>query len=235
MSRVALITGASRGIGAATARALARDGFLVHVGYVSEKATAEHVADEISGRAWRFDVSSPEEVRAAIREIGNIDVLVNNAGIAHYGLFSDISDDDLARVLGVNLSGAALCAREAIPGMVGKKRGVIINVASIWGRVGASCESAYSASKAGLIGLTLALAKELGPSGIRVNCVCPGVIETDMISEFTAGDRLELAKKTPLGRIGSPEDAAELISFLASDRAAFITGQVIGVDGGFSG
>ena len=235
MSMVALITGGSRGIGAAAARALARDGFLVHVGYVNEKAAAERVAEEISGRACRFDVSSPEEVRAAMLNVGDVDVLVNNAGIAHYGLFSEISDDDLARVLGVNLSGAALCARAVIPGMVGKKQGVIINIASIWGRVGASCEAAYSASKAGLIGLTLALAKELGPSGIRVNCVCPGVIETDMISELTDTDRLELAARTPLGRIGSPGDAAELIAFLASDRASFITGQVIGVDGGFSG
>ena len=235
MSMVALITGGSRGIGAAAARALARDGFRVHVGYVNEKAAAERVAEEISGRACRFDVSSPEKVRAAMLNVGDVDVLVNNAGIAHYGLFSEISDDDLARVLGVNLSGAALCARAVIPGMVGKKQGVIINIASIWGRVGASCEAAYSASKAGLIGLTLALAKELGPSGIRVNCVYPGVIETDMISELTDTDRLELAARTPLGRIGSPGDAAELIAFLASDRASFITGQVIGVDGGFSG
>ena len=235
MSKYALVTGGSRGIGAAAARALAARGFCVAIGYLNEKERAEVVASEISGRAYCFDVSNATEVRAAAADIGDIDVLVNNAGIAHYGLLSDIEDANMDRVLGVNLKGAGLCAREFIPGMVRRQSGVIINVSSIWGRVGASCEAVYSASKAGLAGLTLALAKELGPSGIRVNCVCPGVTETDMLAGFNERDRIELIEKTPLGRIGRPEDAAELIAFLASEESAFITGQIIGVDGGFSG
>ena len=165
--------------------------------------------------------------------LGGIDVLVNNAGIAQSALMSDITDADYADMINTDLSGALYCCRQAIPYFLRNHSGAIVNVSSMWGEVGASMEVHYSAAKAGLIGLTKALAKELGPSGVRVNCVTPGMIDTDMNKGYTKDDIRAIVDETPLGRIGKPEDVAEAVFFLASDKASFITGQVLGVNGGY--
>jgi len=233
MSKKALITGSSRGIGAAIAERLAEDGWDVIINYKRSKEKAESLAAKLGGKAVCADVSVPEAVKAMFRETGPVDLLVANAGIAHVGLLTDVDDTLWREILGVNTDGVYRCCREAIPGMVHNKQGCIIMTSSVWGVYGASCEAAYSASKAALIGLTKALAKELGPSGIRVNCVAPGVIATDMLAQFVGDDRQALADAAPLGRIGQPQDIAELVAFLASDKASFITGQTIGCDGGF--
>jgi 3-oxoacyl-[acyl-carrier protein] reductase len=164
-------------------------------------------------------------------EIGAVDVLVNNAGISQQKLFTDITDEDWRRMTGVNLDGVFYCSREASREMIRKKSGSIINISSMWGQVGASCEVHYSAAKAGVIGLTKALAKELGPSNIRVNCIAPGVIDTDMMSGFDNETKNSLIDETPLLRLGTPEDIAKAVVFLA-DENSFITGQVLGVNGG---
>lgn len=231
--KIALVTGASRGIGEAIARALARDGFRVVINCAHSTDRAAALAEELGGIAFTADVSDMEQVSRMYDEIGGIDVLVCNAGISEYGLFSDTTPEAWRKVFAVNTDGAYNCIQCALPDMIRKKSGSIITVSSVWGVHGASCEAAYSSSKAALIGLTKALAKELGPSGIRVNCIAPGVIETDMMASFTAEDKEDLAERTPLCRLGQPEDVAELAAFLSSDRADFITGQVIGVDGGF--
>lgn len=229
----ALVTGASSGIGAAIALALARDGMDVAVNYSKSREAAENIAARCGGFAVRADVSDPEQVRRMFDEIGEVKVLVCNAGISEYGLFSEISGEKWHRLFAVNVDGTKNCIQSALPGMIRDKSGCIVIISSVWGVKGASCEAAYSATKAALIGLTKALAKELGPSGIRVNCAAPGVIETPMLDAFTPEDKAALAEGTPLCRLGKPEDVAGLVSFLCSDRAEFITGQVICVDGGF--
>ena len=235
--RTALVTGGSRGIGAAAVRAFSQAGFRAAVFYRADEAAAQAVARETGAAPIRCDVSDPDRVRKACREaertLGHIDALVNNAGIAQQKLLTDITDEDWRRMLDVNLSGAFYVTRAVLPGMIGRKSGSIVNVSSIWGQVGASCEAHYSAAKAGLIGLTRALAKELCPSGITVNCVCPGVIQTDMLGDFTPGDLKALAGETPLGRLGTPQEVAAAILWLCREEAAFVTGQVIGVGGGF--
>ncbi len=233
MGKKALVTGSSRGIGAAAVRLLARDGWDVTVHYNRSRQAALALAAELGVPALQADVADSGQVAALFQAAGPVDLLVCNAGIAEYGLFTDTDEDAWRRLLAVNTDGAYRCCRAAIPYMVRQKAGNIILVSSVWGLYGASCEAAYSASKAALIGLTKALAKELGPSGIRVNCVAPGVIDTDMLARFDFADRQALMDETPLGRLGRPEDVAELIAFLASDRASFITGQIIGCDGAF--
>lgn len=185
---------------------------------------------------FRADISNPNDIAAMFTYVestlGGVDLLVNNAGISYIGLFQDMTDEEILKHTEVNLLGAMYCSKRAVPGMVSKKSGVIINISSMWGEVGASCETVYSACKAGIIGFTKALAKELGPSGIRVNCVSPGVINTDMNRELTDETIKELCEETPLLRIGTPGDVGKMIAFLASDDASFITGQVISVNGG---
>lgn len=231
----ALVSGSSSGIGAAIALSLAADGMNVTVNYSKSQKEALDIAKRCGGTTFRADVADSAQVRHMYDEIGGQDVLVCNAGISEYGLFSDMNDKSWDRLLAVNVGGVKNCIQAALPYMIHKKRGCIVIISSVWGIYGASCEAAYSASKAALIGLTKALAKELGPSGIRVNCVAPGVIETPMLKDFTDEDKRALASETPLGRLGTPEDVAALVSFLCSDRAEFITGQIIGVDGGFVG
>ena len=236
MKRV-LITGGSRGIGAACVRKFTALGDCVSFIYNRSEEQAAILSAQTGALSVHADVADAEALRRAILlsrdRMGGIDVLVNNAGVSLVGLFTDMTDAEWQRVLGVNLNGAVIAAQEASRVMVPQHNGRIINIGSVWGRVGASCEVAYSATKAGLEGLTKALAKELGPSGITVNCVEPGVIATDMNRAFDEETLRGLKDETPLCRIGTAEEVAEVVAFLASDAAAFITGQVIGVDGGF--
>lgn len=236
MKRV-LITGGSRGIGAACVRKFRAAGDEVVFLYNKSVAQARALAEETGAIAIQIDVADGEALAVAVREaerrLGGIDVLVNNAGISLVGLLTDMSDDEWKRLLDVNLSAAVIASREASRKMVNQKSGRIINIGSVWGRVGASCEVAYSATKAGLEGLTRALAKELGPSGITVNCVEPGVIATDMNAGFDEATLSALCEETPLCRIGQPEDVANAVFWLASEGASFVTGQILGVDGGF--
>ncbi len=236
-----LITGGSRGIGAAAARAFAREGYAVAVNYCRSRDTAEALAaqlrrDGAPALALGADVSDPAQaedlVRRAQEELGCLDVLVCNAGVSWTGLLSEMPDEDWRRVFAVNVDGVFYCVRAALPDMIRRKSGRIITLSSMWGVTGGSCEAAYSAAKAAVIGLTKALAKELGPSGITVNCVAPGVIDTDMNRALTPEDLDALAEQTPLGRIGTPEEAARAVLFLASDGADFLTGQVLQPNGG---
>ena len=232
MKKRALVTGGSRGIGAACAIGLARDGYDVVVGYNNSAEDAVRIAALTGGMAVRADVSDSFAVERLFSEAGQVDVLVCCAGVAHYGLFTDVTDAQWQHVFGVNFGGVLNCCRAAIPGMVRAKSGRIVTISSIWGITGASCEAVYAASKAAVIGLTKSLAKELAPSGILVNCIAPGVIETDMLSSLSQEDLAALRADTPIGRLGTPEDIANLVRFLTSDAASFITGQVISPNGG---
>lgn len=241
MRRIALISGGSRGIGAACVRAFAQDGYAVVFLYNRSAGKAEALVQALrsEGRdvtAYPCDVSDPQQVAATVADIlrtfRRIDALVNCAGIAHIGLFTDMTEDEWDRLFAVNVRSAFSLTKAVLPGMISARKGSIVNVSSMWGEVGASCEVAYSATKAALIGLTKALAKEVGPSGVRVNCVTPGVIDTDMNAQLTEDDRAALADETPLGHIGSPEEVAKAILFLCGEDASFITGQVLGVSGG---
>jgi len=236
MIKTILITGGSRGIGAATVKEFARLGYNVAFTYKNSKDKAMSLAKETGALAICADSSKQSEISAAVKQaeemFSKIDVLVNNAGISKTGLVTDLSEEELEEIFAVNTLGAFHAVRAALPSMIRAKSGVIINVSSIWGMVGASCEVAYSASKAALIGMTKALAKEVGPSKIRVNCVAPGVIDTEMNAEFSEDDIAALCDETPLERIGSPDEIAKLIVYLSSDDASFITGQVISPNGG---
>lgn len=239
--KTVLITGASGGIGSAVARRFAEAGYNTALHYMNNECSAKSLAAEISKigdtAIFRADISSPDEVGDMVKKVtdrfGRIDVLVNNAGIAQQKLFTDITDEDWQRLISVNLSGVFYSCRAVLPQMISRKYGRIINISSMWGEVGASCEVHYSAAKAGVIGLTKALAKEEGPSGITVNAIAPGAIRTNMLSGFSEADLDALRDETPVGRLGEPEDIASAALFLASDEASFITGQVLGINGGF--
>ena len=232
-----LITGGSRGIGRAIVEKFVNAGHSVAFIYRSDDKAATKCSDKTGALAIKADVSDPEQVKRActeaIAKLGDIDVLVNNAGISKNGLMTDMSVSDWKSVTDTNLSSAFYMCQEIAPCMIRNQRGRIINIGSVWGRYGASCEVAYSASKAGLRGLTLSLARELGPSNITVNCVEPGVIETDMNACYDEETMDELAESAALCRIGQPSEVANAVYFLASDEASFITAQCLGVDGGF--
>lgn len=229
--RNVLITGASRGIGAATARAFAKRGDSVIINYNKSHEEAIKLAEQTGGIAIKADISKPDEVKEMFAKIGRVDVLVNNAGVADFSMFDALSDEKWNRIIDTNLSGAFYCIREALPQMISRKSGAIVNVSSIWGITGAACEVAYSAAKAGLIGMTKALAKEVGPSGIRVNCVAPGAIDTDMNSNLDQETIFAICEETPLGRLGRVEEVAEAIVFLSNENS-FITGQIFSPNGG---
>lgn len=242
MKKAALITGASRGIGRAIASRLASDGYAVCINYIERRDKAEEltqalIADGHEAMCFQADVADAAAVSAMVRAVrerfGPFTLLVNNAGIAKQCLFQDISPEYWKRIFDVNLNGAFNTIQAVLPDMLHEHSGCIINTSSIWGLHGASCEVAYSSTKHALIGLTRSLAQELAPTNIRVNCVAPGVIDTDMVKVLGSETLDMLSEDTPLGRLGRPEDIAEVVAFLASDAASFITGQVITADGGF--
>lgn len=232
MSKRALVTGSSRGIGAAIARALFQDGWSVTINYLESREKADAIASELNTTAIQCDVADSKQVAEMFERAGDVDLLVCNAGIAWSGLLTDMTDDEWRRIVDVNLGGVFNCCRAAIPGMVRQKSGNIICVSSILGVRGGSCETAYSATKGGIIAFVKALSKELGPSGIRVNAIAPGSVDTDMLSCFTAEDKRVMAENSALGCIAKSEDIARAAVFLASDNASLITGQVLGVDAG---
>jgi 3-oxoacyl-[acyl-carrier protein] reductase len=242
MRKNVLITGGSGGIGSAVARTFAQNGYNVGIVYNSDKESAEKLCAELTSaeavcEIFKCDVASRCEVEKLFcdfhEKIGKVDVLINNSGIAQQKLFLDITPEEWQRIFDINVTGVFNMCQLALSDMLEKKQGSIVNVSSIWGVKGASCEAHYSATKAAVISLTESLAKEYGPSGIRVNCVAPGVIDTKMNAHLSKEDMTSLADETAVGRIGKPEEVAEAIYFLASDKARFITGQTLVCDGGF--
>lgn len=241
MARVVIVTGGATGIGAATVIRFAEQGDTVILNYHHSREAAMMLAESLRSRGYmvypcRADVTNRAELEKMVdnvlREFGKIDVLVNNAGVDAVGLFSEMSVDEWNHIVSVNLNGVFHATQAVLPAMLKRHEGSIIHLSSIWGQTGGSCEVAYSATKAALIGMTKALAKELGPNGIRVNCVAPGVINTRMNAHLSLDDMNQLAERTPLSRIGEPDEVASCIVFLASDAASFVTGQVLAPNGG---
>ena len=238
MMKTALITGASGGIGAGIAKELAAMGYTLAITYNKNSAKAEELCRQLgNARAFQCDISSFASVKKlytdVINAFGHIDLVVNNAGTAYTGLLQYMKEEEILHIINTDLNGVIFSTRFAARAMVKKHCGNIINISSVWGVAGASCEAVYSAAKGGVIAFTKAMAKELAPSGIRVNCISPGVIKTPMLDCYTEEDLQALAEETPLERIGTPEDVAKAVAFLASDNSSFITGQNIVVDGGF--
>ena len=242
MKKVALVTGSSRGIGRAVAHQLAHEGYAVCINYIERKDKADELVAQLQSEgceaiAVQADVADRSAVNAMVKKteeaFGPVTLLVNNAGVAGQALFQDVTDEMWNRYFSVNLNGMRHTIQAVLPGMLHEKAGAIVNISSIWGQHGASCEVTYSCTKHAIIGLTRSLAMELAPSGIRVNCVAPGVINTDMVQVLGQETLRDLAQHTPLGRLGTPEDIAHAVAYLASDKAGFVTGQVLAVDGAF--
>ncbi|MBQ7327215.1 MAG: 3-oxoacyl-ACP reductase FabG [Clostridia bacterium] len=235
--KTVLITGGSRGIGRAMVELFCENGYKVAFTYKNSESQAKNLAETMGAVAIKADSASEAEVveavKAAENALGKIDCLINNAGISSFSLFTDLTLEEWNRHMAINLTGAFLYSRAVIPGMVSRKRGRIINITSMWGIVGSSCEVHYSTAKAGLIGMTKALAKELGPSGITVNAIAPGLIATDMNACLSEEDINEVAEETPLMRVGLPSEVARAALFLASEGASFITGEVMNLSGGY--
>jgi len=239
--KTAIITGGTRGIGRAIALGLAKAGFTVGFCYQSSHNEAESLLKLLSecngGYAFPFDLNCTDRLgefsKQVLEKMPEVSVLVNNAGVSSYSLFQDVTETEFHRVFSINFESAFFLTKEFVPGMIRRRHGRIINISSIWGQTGASCEVLYSSSKAAIIGFTKGLAKELAPCGIRVNAIAPGIIDTDMISSFSEQEISEMTKEIPCGRIGAPDDVANVALFLASDLASYITGEVINVSGGY--
>ena len=232
MALTALVTGGSGGIGSAICRRLASDGYFVYIGYSGSRERAEALAAELGCKTVMVDVTRSDSIAEAVRICGNIDLLVNNAGVSEIDTFDSLPHDKSRHIMEVNLIGSMNLTRAFLKSMISRKSGCIINISSMWGQVGASCEVDYSASKAGIIGFTKALAKEVAPSGIRVNCVSPGFIMTEMNSRFSDSDLDLIRGDIPLGIFGEPRHVADAVAFLASPQAEYITGQILAVNGG---
>lgn len=241
MKKVALVTGGAKGIGAATVKKLCKDGYAVAINYNTSEQRALSLCSFCASEGFtvipvKCDVSVSSDVEKMFSQIeeklGPVELLVNNAGVSLWGLFDTVTDEEWNNIIGTNLTGTFNCIRRAIPAMLKNKYGRIINISSVWGQEGASCEAVYSASKAGIIGLTKALAKEYAPSGITVNCLCPGVIDTEMMSRFSDEEKAAICEEIPVGRMGTPEEIAHAVSFLADKNSAYITGQILGINGG---
>ncbi len=234
MVKTVLVTGGSSGIGAGITKRFAQKGYKVYFTYNSGEERAREIALETGAEAVKLDIGNADEIHAVCKSLPRLDVLVNNAGVSLISLFTDGTDEQVSRVLDVNLRGAMLLTREVLPKMISEKSGRIVNISSMWGIVGGSCEVAYSASKAGIIGFTKALAKEVGPSGITVNAVAPGFIDTPMNRELDQTAVDGVVEETPLCRVGTVEDVVGAVEFLADGKSDFITGAVIPVDGGIT-
>ena len=237
MNKVAIVTGGSRGIGKAIVYELNKKGIKVILNYKNSEKIAQNIKDDLGENIdiFKADVSNREEVKKLVNftlsRYGKIDILVNNAGISENKLFTDVTDEDWNKIISNNLYSAFCTTQEVIPYMIHEKNGCIINISSIWGIVGASCESIYAISKAGIDAMTKSLAKELGPSNIRVNSIAPGIIDTDMNKELNEEEISEIRKEIPLQRIGQPQDIAKCVSWLVDDN--YITGQIISINGGW--
>ena len=241
VNKIVVVTGSSRGIGAEIVKLLAKSGHTVILNYNKSEDCAKSVENELKNLGYtvdifKADVSKKEEaeslVKFAVNKYGKIDVLINNAGISQTKLFTDITDEDWQNMMNNNLNSAFYCTREAVKNMIHNKQGLIINMSSIWGVTGASCEVHYSTAKAGLIGFTKALAKELGPSNIRVNAIAPGIIDTDMCSEYSVKEKDKIKEEIPLERIGTAENIAKCVKWLIEDD--YVTGEVISINGGWN-
>lgn len=241
--KTVIITGATRGIGAAISRKFAKEGYAVGAIYRNDDEAAQALISELAKdgafvHAVKADISDPDQCMRAIEQIrrvlGSPCVLVNNAGTACIAPLVAMSDEEISHLVDADLKGAIYMTKYALPDLA-ENRGSIVNVSSIWGRVGASCESVYSAAKGGIVAFTLAMAKELAPSGVRVNCVAPGVIDTEMNAGLTSADRRELEERIPLGRMGTADEVASAVLWLAGEQSAYVSGQCLGVDGGFCG
>jgi len=230
------VTGGGRGIGESICRALSREGWYVYIHCGKSLDEAKALADELgNAEVIQADLASPDAVNIIADKCGDVELLVNNAGVSLVSLFDCVSDEAMRRMFEINLFAPMNLARRLLPNMIKQKKGNIINISSIFGSVGGSCEVDYSAAKAAMIGFTKALSKEVGPSGVRVNCVCPGIIDTEMNDDLSFDDIEALSDEVPLERIGEPKEVAECVAFLASDKSSYITGAVFDVNGGWQG
>lgn len=233
--KIAVVTGGTRGIGKSISKMLLDVGYKVYALYCDNQRSAIDFLNENKGLPlfiYKCDISDKNSVSQFFSKVGEVDLLVNNAGISDINLLTDITDEKVEKIISTNLTGAILATKAVIPYMVREKSGNIVNISSMWGEVGASCEAVYSAAKAGLIGFTKAMAKEVGPSGIRVNCITPGVIMTDMNASLDENTLNYLTEETPLCKIGTPKDVANAVEFLISEKSSFITGEILKVNGG---